>query len=214
LKRLKIEIIHDIVCSWCPIGYANLRQALENTNTKAHLHFLPFELNPSMADEGQDINQHLAERNQWDQAKLHAYRQQLLAVAKAAGVAMDFSKRTHYYNSSKAHLLMHYSESSCKQQLMNELLIDAYFNRGLNISDTSVLLKLADQAGLNRVLTKRVLEGISPNEGLVRKMNRVKTLGLSGVPAFIFNESSLVKGSNSVEYFETVISELNTEAVA
>jgi len=97
---------------------------------------------------------------------------------------------------------------------MNELLIDAYFNRGLNISDTSVLLKLADQAGLNRVSTKRVLEGISPNEGLVRKMNRVKTLGLSGVPAFIFNESSLVKGSNSVEYFETVISELNTEAVA
>lgn len=214
MKRLEIEIIHDIVCSWCPIGYANLRQALENTNTTAKLIFLPFELNPRMADGGQNINEHLAERNQWDQPKLDSYRQQLSAVAKAAGVAMDFSKRTHYYNSGKAHLLMHYSESSGKQQVMNELLIDAYFNKGLNISDTSILLDLAARAGLNRFSTKQVLERASPNEGLTMKMNRVKNLGLSSVPAFIFNDSSLITGSNSVVYFEAVIRELTAEAIA
>jgi len=36
----------------------------------------------------------------------------------------------------------------------------------------------------------------------------VQQLGLSSVPAFIFNESMLVSGSNSVEYFEQTLTAL------
>ena len=41
-KKLKIEMVHDIVCSWCPIGYSNIKTAINNLNIDVDFHFLPF----------------------------------------------------------------------------------------------------------------------------------------------------------------------------
>ncbi len=41
------------------------------------------------------------------------------------------------------------------------------------------------------------------NQQLLLKNQRVQKLKQPGIPAFIFNETTLVSGSNSVEYFET-----------
>jgi len=205
MKILKIEMVHDVVCSWCPIGYANLKQALRNLDIEADIHFLPSELNPDMGSKGEDIDDHLGRRYQWSQSKRHDYRTNLLTVAKQAGVCIDFSKRTHYYNSNKAHRLMHWCEGYDRQQAMNELLIDAYFKRGLDISHTQVLLDLVEQLGLDRSSAAQALTSDELNQQLLLKRTRVQKLGLTSVPAFIFNEHSLVSGSNSVEYFEQAI---------
>ena len=208
MKTLKIEMVHDVVCSWCPIGYANLKQALRNLDIEADIHFLPSELNPDMGPKGEDIDAHLERRYQWTQSKRKDYRKHLLAVAKQAGVCIDFSKRTHYYNSNKAHRLMHWCEGYDRQQAMNELLIDAYFKRGLDISNTQVLLDLVEQLGLDRSLAAQALTSNEVNQQLLLKQKRVQKLGLTSVPAFIFNEHALVSGSNSVEYFEQAILDL------
>ncbi len=205
MKTLKIELIHDLVCSWCPIAYNNLKQALENLNIEADLYFLPSELNPNMAEKGEEIKAHLAGRYKWSETKQKDYREHLLAVATEAGVAMDFSKRTHYYNSNKGHRLMQWCEGHNLQQAMNELLMDAYFKRGLDINNTQVLLDLAEQLGLDRLTTENALTSNEVTQALARKQKRVKSLGLSSVPAFVFNEQTLITGSNSVEYFEEEI---------
>lgn len=205
MKTLKIEIVHDVVCSWCPIGYANLQQALRNLDIAADIFFLPSELNPEMGPNGESIDEHLARRYQWTQLKLREYRIHLLAVAEQAGVTMDFSKRTHYYNSNKAHRIIHWSEPYNRQQAMNELLIDAYFKCGLDISNMQVLLDLAEKLGLDRSLAEHALMSDEVNNQLLLKQKRVQQLGLTSVPAFIFNENRLVSGSHSVEYFEQSI---------
>jgi predicted DsbA family dithiol-disulfide isomerase len=107
MKTLKIEMIHDVVCSWCPIGYVNLQQALRNFDIAADNYFLPSELNPNMGSMGEGVEEQLRARNQWSQSQLQDYRAHLLAVAEQAGVCIDFTKRTHYYNSNKAHRLIH-----------------------------------------------------------------------------------------------------------
>jgi len=205
LKILKIEMVHDVVCSWCPIGYVNLQQALRNLDIEADIHFLPYELNPDMGQMGEGIEEYFERRFQWSQAKQKEYRADLLIVAKQAGVCIDFSKRTHYYNSNKAHRLMHWCEGYNRQQAMNELLIDAYFKRGLDISNTPVLLDLVEQLGLDRFQAEQALISNEITQQLLFKKKRVKQLELLSVPAFIFNENTLVSGSNSVEYFEQVI---------
>jgi len=205
MKTLKIEMVHDVVCSWCPIGYANLKQALRNLDIEADIHFLPSELNPGMGPKGEGIDDHLARRYHWTQSKRQDYRKHLLAVAKQASVSIDFSKRSHYYNSNKAHRLIHWSEGYSRQQGMNELLIDAYFKRGLDISNTQVLLDIVEQLGLSRSSAEQALTSDEVNQQLLLKKKRVKKLELVSVPAFIFNEHSLVSGSNSVEYFEQTI---------
>jgi len=212
MKTLKIEMVHDLVCSWCPIGYTNLKNALSNLNIEADFHFLPSELNPHMNELGEDINEHLASRYGWSEAKQKDYRAHLLLVANQAGVAMDFSKRTHYYNTHKAHRLMHYCEGKNKQQAMNELLMDAYFKRGLDINSTQVLLDLAEQLGLERSQVEQALTSDAMTQAMARKQKRVQSLGLSSVPAFILNGDTLITGSNSVGAFEETLVALMLKA--
>ncbi len=206
MNKLKIEMIHDVVCSWCPIGYANLKQALKNLAIDAECYFLPFELNPGMEVQGEDINDHLAQRYGWSESKRRDYRQNLLAVAEQAGVAMDFSKRTHYYNTNQAHRLIHWCEGFDKQQAMNELLIDAYFKQGLDINNSQVLLNLVEQLGLDRSQAEVALNSAATKQQLAIKKQRVQQADITSVPAFIFNNRTLVTGSNSVEYFEQALS--------
>ncbi len=209
MQNIHIEVVHDLVCSWCPIGYANLQRALHNLNIKAELHFLPFELNPQMGAKGEDINQHLAQRYGWSEKKQTEYRQHLLQVASNAGVEMDFSKRSHYFNTLNGHKIMHWCESQNKQQAMNERLIYAYFKEGLNIGDTEVLLKLVKELGLDSVAAKDALNSQALSRQIKAKQKRVQQLALNSVPAFVFNHNTLVSGSNSVEYFEQVLTSFN-----
>jgi predicted DsbA family dithiol-disulfide isomerase len=205
MKKLKIEMMHDVVCSWCPIGYANLKQALKNLAIEANFNFLPFELNPDMGKEGEGIDEHLGRRYGWSEDRRKDYRQHLLGVAGQAGVTMDFSKRTHYYNTNKAHRLIHWCEGFNKQQAMNELLITAYFKQGLDINNTQILLNLVEQLGLDRSLAQQALETDETKQQLLVKKQRVQDTEVTSVPAFIFNNRTLVTGSNSVEYFEQAV---------
>ncbi len=205
MKKLKIEMMHDVVCSWCPIGYANLKQALKNLAIEADFNFLPFELNPDMGKEGEGIDEHLGRRYGWSEDRRKDYRQHLLGVAGQAGVTMDFSKRTHYYNTNKAHRLIHWCEGFNKQQAMNELLMTAYFKQGLDINNTQILLNLVEQLGLDRSRAQQALETDETKQQLLVKKQRVQDTEVTSVPAFIFNNRTLVTGSNSVEYFEQAV---------
>jgi len=205
MKKLKIEMMHDVVCSWCPIGYANLKQALKNLAIEADFNFLPFELNPGMGKEGEGIDEHLGRRYGWSEDRRKDYRQHLLGVAGQAGVTMDFSKRTHYYNTNKAHRLIHWCEGFNKQQAMNELLMIAYFKQGLDINNTQVLLNLVEQLGLDSSRAQQALETDETKQQLLVKKQRVQDTEVTSVPAFIFNNRTLVTGSNSVEYFEQAV---------
>ena len=201
-------MIHDADCSLCPIGYSHIQKALRNLEIEADFHFLPYELNPDMRAEGEAIDAYFKRRNQWDNSRLLDYQKNLLAVAESADVTIDFSRRTHYYNSAKAHQLIHWAEGYHQQQPLNELLIEAYLKRGLDISNTLILMDLVEQLGLDRTQAEQVLNSSAVNPQLLRKKQRVQQLALSSIPAFIINEGTLISGSNSVDYFEQVIATL------
>ncbi|WP_250655218.1 DsbA family oxidoreductase [Alkalimarinus coralli] len=207
MKTLKVEMIHDLVCSWCPIGYANVLAAARNLNITLDFHFLPYELNPNMEPEGEDINDYLKQRYGWSITKRQEYRQALLKVAEQADVCMDFSKRTRYFNSLQGHRLMHWCEGFGMQQAMNDKLIDAYFKHGLDIGNTQVLVELCRNLGLDTFQAQQALTSDEVDQAWQLKKRRVQQLNLPSVPAFIFNDHQLVTGSNSVAYFEQLITD-------
>lgn len=206
--KIKIEAIHDVVCSWCPIGHSNLRAALKllEDEVEAHITYLPFELNPEMPEEGEAIASYFKRRQGWSQETLQDYQGSLVKTAQNAGVIIDYSKRTHYYNSRKAHKLMHWAEQFNKQTAVNESLIEAYFKQGLDISNTDVLLDIAEQLGMDRITTQNALSSRQLAQVLEKKIERQKAFKLRSIPAFIINEDTLVSGSNSVEFFEKTLS--------
>ena len=122
---IKIEMIHDVVCSWCPIGYNNIRNALDQLEPPVNVdfRFLPYELNPEMPRQGETIGAHLKRRNNWTTEQLLNYRENLVETARQAGLDYDFSKRTHYWNTAKAHTLIHFAEKFDMHEEVNRALI-------------------------------------------------------------------------------------------
>jgi len=178
-----------------------MKKALHRLNIEADFHFLPYELNPDMSELGEAIDRFFERRHQWGQSKLLDYQKNLLPVAASADVTIDFSRRTHYYNSAKAHQLMHWAEGFNQQQTLNELLIDAYFKHGLDISNTLILLDLVEKLGMDSSQAEQLLNSSIVDAQLLLKKQRVQQLALSSIPAFIINENTLISGSNSVYYF-------------
>jgi len=205
MEKLHIEMVHDIVCSWCPIGYSNIKAAIKNLNLAVEFHFLPFQLNPNMDKNGESIANYFNRQFGWNETKLLKYQQSLVKTAASAGVSIDFSRRTHYYNTHNAHLLMHWAARFNKQCILNERLIKAYFNEGLDISNLTILLNIAQEIGLDKNLTNSAMNSIELNQEMNKKAHRYQALNISSIPAFIINGSELISGSNSVSYFESVL---------
>ena len=108
-------MIHDIICSWCPIGYRNIKSALAEFESQldVEFRFLPYELNPEMPADGERIDVHLKRRNDWNDEQFLRYREELVETARQAGLNYDFGKRTHYWNTALAHKLLHLILCQC-----------------------------------------------------------------------------------------------------
>lgn len=202
---LKIEMVHDLVCSWCPIAYNNLVTAIDNLNMAVDFHFLPFELNPNMGTSGELIAAYFNRQFGWDPDKLFNYQQSLVATAAKSGVTIDFSKRKFYYNTHRAHLLLHWAQSINKHMRLYERLMVAYFSEGLDISNLSILSNIAEDAGLDRREASAALSSEQLENSLEVKKQRYRAFNINGTPAFILNETELVSGSNSVEFFASLL---------
>jgi len=201
-KPLKIEMVHDIVCSWCPIGYNNIKTAIDNLNLEVDFCFLPYELNPDMRTSGELIANYFNRQFGWDERQLLHYQNSLVTTAAQSGVTIDFSKRQFYYNTRNAHLLMHWAERFQQQTSLNEQLIVAYFKEGLDISDLTVLLDIAQQIGLDPQEASSALASAQLSQPLDKKMARYQAFDIHSIPAFIINDTELISGSSSVNFFE------------
>ncbi|RZJ28199.1 MAG: DsbA family oxidoreductase, partial [Brevundimonas sp.] len=64
-KPLKIDFVSDVVCPWCVVGLGGLETALDTLKAEgieAEIAFRPFELNPQMAPEGENIVDHIGRK--------------------------------------------------------------------------------------------------------------------------------------------------------
>ena len=61
---LDIDIVSDVVCPWCIIGYKKLQKALARFEGQfdLNLRWHAFELNPNMVEGGENLREHLADK--------------------------------------------------------------------------------------------------------------------------------------------------------
>jgi predicted DsbA family dithiol-disulfide isomerase len=208
MRKLHVAMIHDIVCSWCPIGYNNIKAAINKLNIDVDFHFLPYELNPDMDEKGELIESYFTRQMGWNNSQLLDYQKSLVQTAENANVSIDFSKRKYYYNTRKAHLLMHLAERINKQEVLNELFIKAYFSEGLDINNISHLLGMAEKIGLDKIYVQTALSSNHSYQELDKKTERYKAFDVSSIPTFLINNTALLAGANSVAFFENALSTL------
>src|ERR1700757_5041649 len=94
-KPLKIDFVSDVSCPWCVIGLKSLERALSSLGDRiaADLHFQPFELNPQMGPEGQDIAEHISQKYGSSQADMERSRENIRARGAELGFEFNMQKR-------------------------------------------------------------------------------------------------------------------------
>ncbi|MGR6874767.1 DsbA family oxidoreductase [Pseudomonas sp. HK3] len=213
MKTLRIDIVSDVVCPWCAVGYANLSRALErlSSDINANIQWHPFQLNPYMAPAGQAIDEHLSEKYGLGEAQLKENQQRLVDVGQKAGVTFNFDQRSRIFNTLDCHVLLDFAETQDKQTQLKLALFDAYFNNGLNVSDQAVLIQVAQSIGLEKEAVETALADEALKEKVKDEENKYKSMGINSVPAFIINNEYLISGGQPVESFVQALTEISAK---
>ncbi|MFM8466533.1 MAG: DsbA family oxidoreductase [Oxalobacteraceae bacterium] len=215
MNPIRIDFVSDIACPWCAVGLVSLEQAIERVKdlVDVELHFQPFELNPQMGPEGEEVSDHLMRKYQIS-AEQVAQNQARIA-ARGAELGFIFNHRKRIVNTFDAHRLLHWAEiegPAGGQHRLKRALLEAYFTRGENPADHAVLLEVVERAGLDRARAAQLLSGDEFAGEVRQREQRYLSQGINSVPAVILNDRYLVQGGQPVEMFEQALRELAEQA--
>jgi predicted DsbA family dithiol-disulfide isomerase len=207
---MRIDFVSDISCPWCAIGLKSLEQALERVagEVEADIHFQPFELNPGMGPEGQDIFEHITEKYGSTPAQQAQSREMIRQRGAELGFTFDMSKRGRIYNTFDAHRLLHWAEAQGHQRALKEKLFEAYFTQGDDPSSHDVLARVAGEVGLDREQARAVLESNAYADEVRQQEYYWQRAGIRSVPAIVINERHLISGGQPPEVFEQALRQL------
>jgi predicted DsbA family dithiol-disulfide isomerase len=202
-KPLLIEVASDVVCPWCYIGKRRLEKALQSLagEVEARIEWLPFQLNPDMPAGGMA-------RADYRRAKFGSLEKGRALDARVAqegageGIAFAFDRMQRTPNTVAAHQLIDLAQKQGKGNAVVDALFRAYFEEAKDIGAAAVLKQIADGAGV----TGWPEEQNQPT--VAEKEERVRDLGISGVPTFIFNRESGLSGAYPPEQLAQAIREV------
>jgi len=208
---MKIEIWSDYVCPFCYIGERKLKMALKETGLedKVELIFNSYELNSDAEKHyDQNINQLIAEKYNvsLEQAKFN--NENIIRTAKSVGLDFDF-ENLKPTNTFDAHRLSHYAKEEGKLEEFTEVVMRSYFTDSLNISETDVLISIAEEVGLDRERVLKILKSSDFSSEVRQDENNAYNRQVSGVPYFLFDGKETVYGAQPVETFVNVLKGLN-----
>ncbi len=213
-KHLRIDFVSDISCPWCVIGLKSLEQALENMTdaATAELHFHPFELNPQMAPEGEDIGEHLQRKYGATPEQGERTRKMIRERGAELGFRFDMDKRGRIYNTFDSHRVLHWAALQGKQRELKMALFEAYFTKGENPGSHDVLARVAGEVGLDPSEAGEVLASDAYADEVREQEEFFQRNGISAVPAVIINQRHLISGGQPPEVFERALREIASQA--
>ncbi len=210
---LKIDFVSDVSCPWCVIGLKSLEQALAQLGPEvtADIHFQPFELNPQMAAEGEDVIEHIARKYGSTPEQMQASREGIRARGAELGFTFNMEKRGRIYNTFDAHRLLHWAELEGRQLELKRALFEAYFTDGRNPSDHEVLVELASRVGLDAEQAREILQSGRYAAEVRQREQLFGQLGIRAVPSVIVNDKYLIQGGQPVAVFKQALRKIATE---
>jgi predicted DsbA family dithiol-disulfide isomerase len=211
---LRIDIVSDVVCPWCIVGYRQLKQAIAATGTSVDIHWHPFELNPNMPAEGQNMVEHIMEKYGSTQAESRANRDRLTKVGDDLGFTFSFADDMRMHNTFNTHQILYWATLQGHGDDLKQALFVAHFTHRRDLSDNTVLADIASETGLERAEAVAVLADQRFADA-VRKAEKFWTQqGISGVPAIVFDRKHLVTGAQGADNYTNILTQLTQSSEA
>lgn len=207
-QPLRIDIVSDVVCPWCIVGYRQLAEALEASGTEHEIHWHPFELNPEMPVEGQNLGEHIAEKYGATREQSQENRARLSDIGSGLGFAFNFSDDMRMYNTFNAHQLIHWADTQDRGHALKQALFVAYFTDRRDLSDPEVLVEVARETGLDATEARAVLDDQRYAQDVRQAESFWVQQGISGVPAMVFDRKHLVTGAQGIDNYTSILAQL------
>ncbi|HSW05217.1 DsbA family oxidoreductase [Aquabacterium sp.] len=198
---MQIDFISDVACPWCAVGLHSLEKALAEVGSELDvtLRFQPFELNPTMAAEGDDTVAYLGRKYGISAAQI---RQNQAAIReRGAAVGFTFGERNRVWNTFNAHRLLHWAGLEGRQRELKLALLQAYHGEGRNPGDAGVLTDLAGQVGLDVARAREILASDEFAAEVREAERHWADAGIQSVPAVVIDGRHLIQGAQPPEVF-------------
>jgi len=206
-NKIKIDFVSDAVCPWCAIGYTRLNQAISelNLHDEVEIEWQPFFLNPDMPLEGENIYDYGTRKYGRTKEEGDLNRAHITQLGKEAGFTFNFTDETRVVNTRDAHTLLDYLHGTAKQTEFKARLFEAYFTEQKDISSRKVLEQELNALGIVIPNLSMVLADQGIQERIARKASHWNTIGISSVPTMIFNNITVINGSQSVDSYKQIL---------
>lgn len=211
MKKIQIDIVSDIACPWCAIGYARLEKAMQQLASEFEftVQWRAFELTPDHSGEGEPILPALAKKYGRSEEEMRANQAHLITVAKDLGLNFEKIQQRLTCNTFDAHRLVKWAGEQGKQTAMKQAFFEVYFGEAKNVSDQSVLLSCVESIGLDPVKAKQVLESDQYADLVREEEATYQQAGVTSVPAFIINNKHLISGAQEPDTFVEILREIS-----
>ncbi|MCT4654707.1 MAG: DsbA family oxidoreductase [Cohaesibacter sp.] len=196
---LSLDIISDIACPWCAIGYNRLRLALEETGLSASITWHPYEINPHLDYEGTNLIDNIIYKYQMSKQQVAEMRARLTGLGAEVGFTFAYNEDMRVQNSLRAHQLIHWAKQFGKSHEVKLALLEAFFTHRKNIADIEVLADLATRKGLDGEAAKTMLMADACLAEVKAAASLWQQRGIQGVPAVVAQSKYLLSGAQSVE---------------
>lgn len=214
MTALQIDIVSDIACPWCAIGYARLEKAMDalKDDMDFTVQWHAFELNPDPSGDGEPILPALSRKYGRSEDEMRANQAQMIEIASGLGLNFEKLQERHTRNTFDAHRLVKWAGEHGKQTEMKMAFFEAYFGRAENISNPDTLVYCVESIGLDRDTAREILASDQYADAVRQDEAQYQQAGVSAVPAYIINQKYLVSGAQEPETLVKAFREISESA--
>jgi predicted DsbA family dithiol-disulfide isomerase len=206
--KMRVDIFSDTICPWCYLGKRRFELALAaRPQYEPQIEWRPFELNPDLPWEGAERAAYMAAKF-GDMSKIEETQAALMRLGKTVGLEFRFDLIERVPNTRRSHILIAHAARRGLASEVKERIMQAYFEEGSNIGDVEELVRLGVEAGLGEREARSAVVLREGQDGVVASERHAAVLGITGVPAFIFDRQYSVSGAQEIETFIEVIDQV------
>jgi len=211
MNALKIEIVSDVVCPWCVIGFENLKKAIKELENELtfKISWKPYELHPEIPTNGYDKELYMQQKFGSNRGK--GVYDEIIDIGKDLDFDFNFSKTERIPNTFLAHRLLWYAEQKNLQNELSENLFYAYFTEGKDIGSIEVLASIASELGLDKLKIISFLESETGSKEVEDQKLESIERSIGAVPTYIINDQYLIQGGQQPETFMAFLRKIQSK---
>lgn len=209
-EKIKLDIVSDVMCPWCIVGYKRLEAAINELGIqdKIEIEWQPFELNPDMPVEGENLRDHLMRKYGSSAEDSAVARDNITALGAEYGFEFNYFDEMNVVNTRDAHVLLDFAHDQGLQHQLKQRLFTVFFTDRKDVSDRKVLLAEAKSVGLDSSAAAQALDDVERRNRVEANELAWQQRGVSGVPTVVFNRTSAITGAHPQSTYKQVLQEL------